>query len=97
MKQQTTAESSKGQGLCSNCGARDECVLSRTNKGPVNFCEEYWTTNSKADLDKPIKKKDETKPPVQHQTAGLCINCLNRDDCRLSKNKGGVWYCEEYE
>jgi len=27
---------------------------------------------------------------------GLCVNCENRETCRLAKSEGGIWHCEEY-
>jgi hypothetical protein len=30
------------------------------------------------------------------EAKGICSNCLNFKNCRLSKNPAGVWHCEEY-
>jgi len=27
----------------------------------------------------------------------ICINCANRQTCKMVKPEGGVWYCEEYK
>ena len=97
MKSRIKAENKTAEGLCVNCGSQDECGLSRPDNGPVEFCEEHWTMGLKTDINETNKSMTEGKPPIPNQAAGLCLNCLNRLDCRLPKNEGGVWYCEEYE
>ena len=91
-------------GLCSTCIHAAGCALNTFPQEPVLFCEEFDSRlssagESPAGSQKPVRsdKHDADTVKQAERWAGLCINCLHRDNCRLSRSDGGVWYCEEYE
>jgi hypothetical protein len=85
--------------LCITCNHYQICSTRRDRKRPIWFCEEFDNyvpikemkikTDSKASF-KTVKKE-------MQQYKGLCINCENRENCKLHKPNGGIWHCEEYQ
>ena len=98
-------EDLKNQGLCSNCKNAPTCMYLKDQKQPVWHCNEFCREEP---CEKPPLK---TTAPSLHKTKavpqksdgiaskykGLCIDCVHRETCSLSKSPGGVWRCEEYE
>ena len=57
----------------------------------VGVCKERRTRPQ------PIKEcKNFVSYKSSPEILGLCVNCENRDTCKLRKPEGGVWHCEEY-
>jgi hypothetical protein len=82
--------------LCSTCNHKDNCTLSSTSS-IVYHCEEFDDSTQKQDtitIPEHSVKEDKIH---NEQHMGLCVNCIHRDTCSLSKMEGGVWHCEEYE
>ena len=83
--------------ICRNCAHQGSCAgLSRATK-PVVFCEEHECGPRRG----PVAVEAAARPAVQGQAGavhmlGLCANCDSRQECKLPKATGGVWYCEEY-
>ena len=94
MKSEIKTPTTNNTGLCGNCGDQDDCGLVRSSSGPRMFCEEYWVPGPGHDR-KPASLL--AAENASDRAAGLCLNCLNRNDCKLPRGEGGVWYCEEYE
>ena len=84
-------------GLCSTCINAQSCSYRKKRGFDAIFCEMYVydtgstiesNTGEHEDLPSPVLNPGEFK--------GLCINCANRETCKLVKPAEGVWHCEEY-
>jgi len=99
----TKEEQVEIRGLCANCNNRRTCINFRT-RGAVWHCNEHDTYHSKPTaVVEPLGNAVgglSTQPTASAAQAdgfkGLCINCDNRQTCRLPKSDHGVWHCEEY-
>ncbi|MFH1740761.1 MAG: hypothetical protein ABIH23_17270 [bacterium] len=88
---------SEDRGICSTCNSTSACCLRATNDCPVFYCEEF-------DNYVPVRVfraqtrewKVEQIPKKHNGYAGLCIDCVNRDECAFPKSEDGIWHCEEY-
>jgi hypothetical protein len=82
--------------LCSTCNHRGSCTLSSLSS-TIYYCEEF--DDSKVPHDSVIEpeRSFEENTVVDSRHLGLCVNCIHRETCSLSKMEGGVWHCEEYE
>lgn len=88
--------------LCAECGNNPGCVLMAHHTRPVTDCMEFCcprSTPAKPNLSDPDSQYEPAEPTEQNHPdlLGLCGDCECRNECRLSKSCGGVWYCEEYQ
>ena len=87
--------------LCVNCTHLWECVFPIKAASPIFECELHEcgpSVTPRLILLKTEKHGCEASAvPGGKEPLGLCANCDNLAHCRLPKNPGGVWHCEEYE
>ena len=94
----------RSAGLCSTCNNNNNGVACgyRALRGcDALYCEMFDISPNGSDGEvrarfvtvETVAVSEEVKPEVYK---GLCINCENREICRLAKSEGGVWHCEEY-
>ena len=87
--------------LCVNCRHLWECVFPVKATAPVFECELHECGPSATPRLILLKAKkhgtEESVAAGDDEPSGLCTNCENLSHCRLPKNPGGVWHCEEYE
>jgi len=90
---------STGAGLCLTCNNADTCVHRKRRGADAIYCEtfdDYVPRNGKgAGKAATVVMMTTAAAPVD--VKGLCLNCVHRDACKLSKPETGVWHCEEYE
>ncbi|MBN1347867.1 hypothetical protein JXJ21_00510 [candidate division KSB1 bacterium] len=92
-------------GLCITCIHLHTCTSKRNISEPILFCEQFEydqhiVPESSADDSSlariaPEEIVTETRPDEQFK--GLCVNCSNRNHCKIPKPPGGVWHCAQYE
>jgi hypothetical protein len=48
---------------------------------------------------KGLKTRNAGLHEKQHEPryTGLCVNCDNREDCKIRNNDFVIWHCEEYQ
>lgn len=48
---------------------------------------------------KGLKTRNAGFHETQHEPryTGLCVNCDNREDCKIRNNDFVIWHCEEYQ
>jgi len=67
----------------------------------VVHCEEFENTaDAGVVLTAPMPQttgSTAVTPEEDPKVMGLCVDCLARSTCKLSKTAGGIWFCEEYE
>ena len=89
-----------GPGLCSTCNNASECVLRAKRGFDAIYCETFDNLNGNGSARRKIILSDTLPKPADKSAKitylGLCVNCENRDNCRLSRPEEGVWHCEEY-
>jgi len=87
-------------GLCINCKNAATCVYRAKRGFDAVYCENYdgffmssssLESQNGAAADKPADISADSSP-----LKGLCVNCANRDSCKLHRPEAGVWHCEEY-
>jgi len=93
-------------GICSTCNYLVDCPQRLRTENPIWFCENYDDSDGRASANNPginITIPDEgthrgNSSPTSSTPVilGLCVNCTQRDDCRLPHPEGGVWHCEEF-
>jgi len=90
-------------GICFTCNNRKSCFNRGRNEGiPIWFCENFdnsvrpGETTGKTTIYPAYAAMAETSLAKKTRFKGLCANCENTADCRLSHKMGGVWHCEEY-
>ncbi len=90
-------------GICFTCINKDSCFnLARAEGRPIWFCENFddsvklGETYGKATIYPAYTRLAEAAAKKKTRFKGLCANCENTADCRLSHKMGGVWHCEEY-
>lgn len=82
------------RGLCSNCEKLDTCSY----PSAINdtwYCEEYSVESAPKQSAPPRELFQIEELPATKM--GLCVNCEQRESCKLPKPAGGVWFCNEYE
>lgn len=97
------AEHEEIRGLCANCSNRGNCVNFRA-RGGVWHCNEHSTYSENLTLSAGSRRKqhwttswlEDVPKDRKNDFKGLCINCDNRFDCRMSQTDHGIWHCEEY-
>jgi hypothetical protein len=85
--------------LCSNCKHQGGCAFLQKACAPILECELHECGVSEKPRLMVVKKTGaphEALPDSDDALLGLCINCENVRDCKLPKDPGGVWMCEEY-
>lgn len=75
-------------GLCRTCDHFENCVFRKKEKRIVVYCEMFSSDRDNADVNALADRKN--------VNLGLCSNCDNVSHCKLPRNAGGVWHCEEY-
>jgi len=84
-------------GLCSSCSNASSCCFRQKRGFDAIFCEMYVCDTDSAVVDDAGKQADSLAPVLNPgEFKGLCINCANRETCKLAKPEEGVWHCEEY-
>jgi len=86
----------KNTGLCVNCLHAPECGYFNKDLKPVIFCEEFCYEEGCQVMNAQQIKTPEKPGAQEYGCMGLCVNCENRDTCKLNRGKSSVWYCEEY-
>ena len=87
--------------LCVNCKHLGDCIYPTKAAAPIIECEMYECGPPASPRLTVVKAKqhssDQSPGLSEDEALGLCVNCANLPHCRLPKNPGGVWHCEEYE
>lgn len=88
-------------GLCSTCNNNSTCRFKRDPEKPVLYCEEFDDYTAPVSDDENISTttplvRSDVKKKDSKKFKGLCVNCANRETCKLPKSETGVWHCEEY-
>ena len=87
-------------GLCTTCNNSAICVYRKRRGHDAVQCEMFdCSVVDESNRVKRVVPDVTTMPGVVElqKFKGLCVNCVYRDTCKLSKPEGGVWHCEEYE
>lgn len=94
------------RGLCVFCGAAVDCAFSWYSDSPVLLCEEFDMQNTtKAKDDEGSYSRNENQGDDREcgrsqqpnwDRQGLCSDCGIYERCVYPRNKGSVWWCEEY-
>jgi hypothetical protein len=87
--------------LCVNCKHLGDCIYPAKAAAAILECELYECGPAASPRLIVVKAKqhssDESPGLSEDEALGLCANCESLPHCRLPKNPGGVWHCEEYE
>ena len=87
--------------ICANCKHLGGCMYPANAAAPILECEMYECGPAASPRLMVVKTKqhssDQSAGLSEDEALGLCVNCANLPRCRLPKNPGGVWHCEEYE
>jgi hypothetical protein len=90
-------------GLCITCNNAEHCVYRKRRGTDAIYCEMFddYTPppahgNGRAAAPAIVSTPESHSIVEPEGLKGLCINCANRNTCRLPRPKGGVWHCEEY-
>ncbi len=76
------------------------------SNNPIWYCEEFeCNTNFDKETKKDANMSESENNKILSNSSkestdknkGLCINCENREICKLHIPESGVWHCEEYE
>ncbi|UCD62750.1 MAG: hypothetical protein JSW34_08260 [Candidatus Zixiibacteriota bacterium] len=87
-------------GLCLTCNNADTCVHRVRRGADAIYCEmfdDYVSHNGEGAKEAASAVVMVKAVAQATDLKGLCLNCIHRDLCRLSKPETGVWHCEEYE
>lgn len=91
---------STGAGLCVTCNNAGTCVHRKRRGADAIYCEtfdDYVPRNGNGAKEAAHVVVMTKIAAASADTKGLCLNCIHRDACKLSKPDTGVWHCEEYE
>ena len=88
-------------GICATCNFATSCTTLKNATNPIWFCEMFDDT---LEHEKKENQKLHQQPsPVtgfidknQSKFKGLCMNCANRETCKIASTEGGIWHCAEY-
>jgi hypothetical protein len=84
-------------GLCLTCNNRATCFHQMRRGFDAIYCEMFDDYVSLPEIDGMADDSKSTLSVINSGTINdLCVNCANRDTCRLPKPTGGIWHCEEY-
>jgi len=93
-------------GICSTCNYLVDCPQRLRTENPIWFCENYDDSDGRASANNPgfniaipdyeVRGENSCLGLSTPVSLGLCVNCAQRDDCRLPHQEGGVWHCEEF-
>jgi hypothetical protein len=90
-------------GLCVTCIYAETCALRFATEGAVLMCEEFDDRVPDAGATPVAEAEVEHPAPAVLSMAtglsalkGLCMDCEDRETCRLPRSPEGVWDCEEY-
>lgn len=91
----TTALANRG--LCVNCDNGVDCGF-YSGPDPVVRCEEWKTETLPSVVEAPLFRDLGFRDQTERRTPylGICVNCDERETCRLRKEQVPVWQCEEY-
>ncbi len=86
-------------GLCATCNNAADCVYRKRRGTDAIYCEtfdDYARPNGgNGKRVATIVTTLEIAKPSEFK--GLCVNCEDRDTCKLPRPEGGIWHCEEYK
>ncbi len=85
-------------GLCATCNNAADCVYRKRRGADAIYCEMfdgYARPNGNGKRVATIVTTLEIAKSTEFK--GLCVNCEDRDTCKLPRPEGGVWHCEEYK
>lgn len=98
-----TENGKENVGICFTCNNRESCFNRARNEGvPIWFCENFddsvppGETYGKTIIYLAYAVLAEKSAANRTRLKGLCANCKNAAECKLSHKMGGVWHCEEY-
>ena len=84
-------------GLCATCDNASDCSY-RAIRGTDAICCDMFENSTDSSAKRTVfPNLTESCEDKTGEAKGLCVNCLHKDICQLSKRKGGIWHCEEYE
>jgi len=84
-------------GLCSSCINAPICCLRQKRGFDAIYCEMFEVSADPIGDNRAGGNEDVTAPVIEpSRFKGLCINCANRETCKMVKPDEGVWHCEEY-
>jgi len=91
----------KALGLCQTCRCAEKCALPGRAEHGVQHCEEFEPCDEPGHVTHTPQPQALGNHAVisegNSEVMGLCVDCLARSTCKLSKTAGGIWFCEEYE
>lgn len=84
-------------GLCLSCEEAEDCAF-RDRGGVIHSCNEYRVVEPALAAERLARTVSPEMDAIcePEKGAGLCRNCMHREDCGLQHQPGGVWHCEEY-
>jgi len=81
--------------ICSSCKHQSTCSFINHSKEPIIMCEEFELETAAV-----AKKEEKPSPRIEHYRSdkytGLCVNCKNRETCKIRDDSFVKWHCEEY-
>ena len=85
-------------GICSTCVHAPACAFRIYGGQPVWHCSEFEFPEEPDPPahESPRESVPEVQPGDRPVPPGLCVNCEEREFCRLPRPASGVWHCEEY-
>ena len=91
--------SSEFVGLCATCNNAADCVYRKRRGTDAIECEMFDGYARPNGGNGKGMATIATTPEMAKSTEfkGLCVNCEDRDTCKLPRPEGGVWHCEEYK
>jgi len=83
------------KGICITCKHEKTCIFLRDAKKPIYCCEEYELFPTQIDNEQNNKPEVKKKHSTNEYT-GICLNCDNREECKIRCKTSIIWHCEEY-
>lgn len=84
--------------LCTTCNHYQICSVRKDRRRPIWFCEEFdnYVPVKEVEISPDLEPSFKEAKKETQKFTGLCMNCENREHCKLPKPNGGIWHCEEY-
>ena len=84
-------------GICSNCIHLNDCRYRMQIDKAFFHCDEHESSrpNETVNLSHSETPAD-MLTDSDRKYRGLCMNCDNRETCKIEKPETGIWHCEEY-
>ena len=86
-------------GLCATCNNAADCVYRKRRGADAIYCETFdgYARPNGGNGKRVATIVTTLEIAKSSEFKGLCVNCEDRDTCKLPRPKGGIWHCEEYK